>query len=108
MVSDPERDRALVQDLLQLKEKLDRVLNQAFGASEPFSHALKESFECFINIRQVSLKCKHSARGLRVAFAGRTFALAAGQGRSFQRRVVLSLERRAHVEHVSRAWRQAC
>ena len=52
MVSDPERDRVLVQDLLQLKEKLDRVLNQAFSASEPFSHALKESFECFINVRQ--------------------------------------------------------
>jgi hypothetical protein len=53
MVIDPERDRVLVQDLLQFKEKLDRVLSVAFHASEPFSHSLKEAFECFINVRQV-------------------------------------------------------
>mmetsp|Transcript_20842 Transcript_20842/g.46666 ORF Transcript_20842/g.46666 Transcript_20842/m.46666 type:complete len:729 (-) Transcript_20842:640-2826(-) len=52
MVIDPERDRVLVQDLLQFKEKLDRVLSVAFHASEPFSHSLKEAFECFINVRQ--------------------------------------------------------
>ena len=54
MVSDPDRDRVLVHELLQLKEKLDRVLNVAFSGSEHFGHALKESFECFINVRQVS------------------------------------------------------
>jgi len=52
MVTDPERDRVLVQDLLQLKEKLDKVLNVAFRGSETFGHALKESFEHFVNVRQ--------------------------------------------------------
>ena len=55
MVSDPEQDRVLVQELLQFKEKLDKVLNVAFHSSEPFSHSLKEAFECFINVRQVRL-----------------------------------------------------
>lgn len=53
MVSDAERDRVLVHDLLQFKEKLDKVLNTAFHASELFGNSLKETFECFINVRQV-------------------------------------------------------
>jgi len=51
-VSDVERERSLVQDLLLFKEKLDRILSTAFSSSEQFSHSLKESFECFINGRQ--------------------------------------------------------
>jgi len=52
MVSDKEKDRVLVQELLAFKEKLDRVLTVAFAANEQFGHALKEAFECFINVRQ--------------------------------------------------------
>jgi cullin-4 len=52
MVSDRERDRVLVQELLQLKEKLDRILAHAFAGNEQFGHTLKEAFECFINVRQ--------------------------------------------------------
>jgi cullin-4 len=52
MVSDPERERALVQELLQFKEKLDRILSCAFCSNEQFSHSLKEAFESFINVRQ--------------------------------------------------------
>ena len=53
MVSDAERERGLVQDLLVLKEKLDKILTNAFSSNEQFSHSLKEAFENFINVRQV-------------------------------------------------------
>ena len=53
MVNDLERDRVLVQDLLDFKERLDRVLTISFCGSEHFGHALKEAFESFINVRQV-------------------------------------------------------
>jgi len=52
MVSDKERDRVLVQELLQFKEQLDAVLSVAFDSNELFGHTLKEAFECFINVRQ--------------------------------------------------------
>jgi len=52
MVGDPDRERALVQELLQFKERLDKVLTSAFSANEQFGHSLKEAFETFINGRQ--------------------------------------------------------
>jgi len=52
MVSDPERERGLVQELLQFKEKLDKILAVSFASNEQFGHSLKEAFECFINVRQ--------------------------------------------------------
>jgi len=52
MVSDPERERLLVEQLLQFKERLDRILNGAFANNEQFGHSLKEAFETFINSRQ--------------------------------------------------------
>ena len=52
MVSDKEKDRVLVQELLAFKERLDRVLSVAFDGNELFGHALKEAFETFINGRQ--------------------------------------------------------
>ena len=54
MVGDAERERNLVQDLLQFKEKLDRILSVAFSSNEQFGHSLKEAFEAFINVRQVA------------------------------------------------------
>ena len=51
MVADPDRERALVQELLEFKERLDRVLAEAFHANEQFGHSLKEAFETFINGR---------------------------------------------------------
>ena len=53
MVSDAERERSLVQELLQFKEKLDKLLTVAFVSNEQFGHSLKEAFEVFINVRQV-------------------------------------------------------
>ena len=52
MVSDAERERGLVQELLQLKERLDKVLAVAFSSNEQFGNSLKEAFETFINGRQ--------------------------------------------------------
>jgi len=52
MVGDAERERTLVQDLLQFKEKLDRILSDSFSSNEQFGHSLKEAFESFINVRQ--------------------------------------------------------
>jgi len=52
MVSDTEKDRVLVQELLVFKDKLDQLLARAFVSNESFSHSLKEAFEHFINVRQ--------------------------------------------------------
>lgn len=41
----------MVKLLLEMKERLDTVLNEAFGKAEPFGHALKDAFEHFINQR---------------------------------------------------------
>lgn len=52
LVGDTERDHLLVQELLALKEKLDLILMKSFDLNEQFTHALKEAFEQFINMRQ--------------------------------------------------------
>ncbi|XP_028416649.1 cullin-4A-like [Dendronephthya gigantea] len=48
---DPEKDRTMVQDLLDFKEKLDNIITQAFMKHEKFVNAMKDSFENFINKR---------------------------------------------------------
>jgi len=42
----------MVANLLDMKSKADSVVADAFGGGEMFAHALKESFESFINCRQ--------------------------------------------------------
>ncbi len=41
----------MVKLLLDMKERLDTVLIEAFGRAEQFGHALKDAFEHFINQR---------------------------------------------------------
>ncbi len=41
----------MVKLLLDMKERLDTVLIDAFGRAEAFGHALKDAFEHFINQR---------------------------------------------------------
>ena len=41
MTVDPEKDKAMVQDLLDFKEKLDNIIRQAFMKHEKFINALK-------------------------------------------------------------------
>lgn len=51
IVIDPEKDKTMVQELLDFKEKLDRIVQNCFGRSEKFVNGLKESFENFVNQR---------------------------------------------------------
>ncbi len=41
----------MVPALLELKARLDAVHRDAFGASEPFGHALKDALEQVVNAR---------------------------------------------------------
>nr|CAG4641482.1 EOG090X01NX [Eurycercus lamellatus] len=51
IVIDPEKDKTMVQELLDFKEKLDRIVLTCFGRHEKFVNSLKESFENFVNQR---------------------------------------------------------
>ena len=46
----PEKDNVMIQDLLDFKEKLDAT-SICWNNNEKFTHALKDSFEHFINQR---------------------------------------------------------
>ena len=52
MVSDPERDKVMVQELLELKTKMDDIVAKAFQNHIKFYDMLRESFESVINRRQ--------------------------------------------------------
>ena len=43
MTVDPEKDRTMVQELLDFKEKLDNIISQAFMKHEKFVNAMKVS-----------------------------------------------------------------
>ncbi|EDO35660.1 predicted protein [Nematostella vectensis] len=51
IVLNPEKDKTMVQELLDFKEQLDTMIAEAFMKSEKFVNAMKESFESFINKR---------------------------------------------------------
>jgi cullin 4 len=50
IVINPEKDNVMIQELLDFKEKLD-VTMECWNNNEKFLHALKDSFEHFINQR---------------------------------------------------------
>lgn len=50
--SDSEKDKILVQQLLEFKDKIDNIIEVCFMKNEKFINVMKESFECFINERQ--------------------------------------------------------
>ncbi|KAJ3333629.1 Cullin-4 [Blyttiomyces sp. JEL0837] len=52
VVTDEARDANMVNDLLELKSRLDKTVKNSFRSNESFSNTLKESFEKFINKRQ--------------------------------------------------------
>lgn len=52
IVSDCERDKTMVQELLELKTKVDGVICQAFQGNERFHDVVRDSFESVINRRQ--------------------------------------------------------
>ncbi|EEB20367.1 Cullin-4A, putative [Pediculus humanus corporis] len=47
----PEKDRTMVQELLDFKDKMDFIVSNCFQKNEKFSNSLKEAFEYFINQR---------------------------------------------------------
>lgn len=51
IVVDPEKDKTMVQELLDFKDKMDNIVNTCFQKNEKFSNSLKEAFEQFINLR---------------------------------------------------------
>lgn len=50
IVINPEKDNTMIQELLDFKEKLDEI-SECWSHNEKFLHALKDSFEHFINQR---------------------------------------------------------
>jgi hypothetical protein len=51
IVIDPEKDKSMVQDLLDFKDKMDNIVNTCFGKAEKFVNSVKEAFENYINQR---------------------------------------------------------
>ncbi|KAK6617755.1 Cullin-4B [Polyplax serrata] len=47
----PEKDRTMVQELLDFKDKMDHIVSNCFQRNEKFANSLKEAFEYFINQR---------------------------------------------------------
>lgn len=51
IVTNPEKDRSMVQELLDFKDQMDQVVNHCFQKNDKFVNSLKEAFEHFINQR---------------------------------------------------------
>uniref|UniRef100_A0AAQ5ZPE6 Cullin-4A n=1 Tax=Amphiprion ocellaris TaxID=80972 RepID=A0AAQ5ZPE6_AMPOC len=51
IVCTPEKDKDMVQELLDFKDKMDNVAQTCFARNESFINAMKEAFETFINKR---------------------------------------------------------
>lgn len=51
IVIDPEKDKNMVQDLLDFKDKLDNIVRTCFDHNEKYVNSLREAFEFFVNQR---------------------------------------------------------
>uniref|UniRef100_H2TIT4 Cullin 4B n=1 Tax=Takifugu rubripes TaxID=31033 RepID=H2TIT4_TAKRU len=51
IVINPEKDKTMVQELLDFKDKVDCIIDICFMKNEKFVNAMKEAFETFINKR---------------------------------------------------------
>ena len=51
-MSDCERDKTMVQELLELKTKVDGIIAEAFTGNVQFQKVVREGFESVINRRQ--------------------------------------------------------
>eukprot|EP01023_Acetabularia_acetabulum_P049241 TRINITY_DN5249_c0_g1_i7.p1 TRINITY_DN5249_c0_g1~~TRINITY_DN5249_c0_g1_i7.p1 ORF type:complete len:627 (+),score=66.81 TRINITY_DN5249_c0_g1_i7:256-1881(+) len=52
IVQDSERDKEMVDQLLQFKSRVDSICEEAFQKDEAFGSALRDAFEHFINQRE--------------------------------------------------------
>lgn len=48
---DPEKDKTMVQELLDFKDKMDNIVSHCFQRNDKFANSLKEAFEHFVNQR---------------------------------------------------------
>ena len=55
IVTDLEKDKSMVQELLDFKDKMDAIVNTCFANNEKIMLTLKEAFEVVINLRQNKL-----------------------------------------------------
>lgn len=51
-MSDGERERTMVHDLLELKSKMDQIITESFQSNEKFLDTIREAFESVVNRRQ--------------------------------------------------------
>lgn len=51
MIMDIEREKSLVQDLMDFKEKLDNIVEKCFNNNEKFIQSERDAFDYFINTR---------------------------------------------------------
>lgn len=51
MVTGPEIEKSLVNDLMKLKENLDQTISECFENNEKFIQGERDAFNYFINIR---------------------------------------------------------
>lgn len=51
IVVNPEKDKDMVQELLDFKDKVDHIIEVCFQKNEKCINLMKESFETFINKR---------------------------------------------------------
>lgn len=51
-MSDSERDKTMVQELLELKTKMDEIIFESFENNEKLYNVVREAFEDVINRRQ--------------------------------------------------------
>lgn len=51
IVINPEKDKTMVQELLDFKDKVDHIIDICFMKNDKFVNAMKEAFETFINKR---------------------------------------------------------
>lgn len=52
IVHDVEREKTMVEDCLELKQKMDTIHQQAFASNEQFKYAIKFAFEKALNSKQ--------------------------------------------------------
>lgn len=53
IVMDEEKDKDMVSCLLDLKARLDTILEESFSKNESFANTVKDACEHLINLRQV-------------------------------------------------------
>ncbi|KAF3930660.1 Cullin-4B [Dactylella cylindrospora] len=62
IVTDKDRDAEMVPRLLELKSSLDHILKVSFNNDEELAHALRESFETFINEQRKGAGYKNNSK----------------------------------------------